>query len=83
MANYDKSVKFSSTNRYGCGPDDEDDAYTVEEFMEHVKNGSFIDCDGFGEPVKDGKADPDIWIYPSEAKETIPEDATHIVWYNR
>lgn len=42
----------------------------------------FIDYDGFGHPVKDRKCDPDIYIKPSKRHE-IPEDATHIVWYNR
>jgi len=79
---YSKPIKFSSTNNYGCGPEDEDDVYTIEEFKEHVKAGSFIDYDGFGEPVKDGLADPSIWIKPSKIKE-IPKDATHIVWFNR
>lgn len=81
-ANYTDPVNFTATNRYGCGPSDEDDVYTVEEFRERVHSGAFIDYDGFGEPVKDGKADPDINIYPSQLK-SIPADAMHIVWYNR
>lgn len=80
---YDTKVKFSATNRYGCGPDDEDDVYTVEEFLSHCRNYSFIDYDGYGSPVKDGMADHSIIIKPSRAKEKIPADATHIVWFNR
>lgn len=80
--NYTRPVKFSATNRYGCGPDDEDDVYTVEEFLSHCESGSFIDYDGFGYPVKDGKADESLCIYPSRRDE-IPKDATHIVWFNR
>jgi hypothetical protein len=79
---YTDPVKFSSTNNYGCGKEDEDDVYTVEEFREHVKSGSFIDYDGHGRPVKDGMADRTMIIQPSTVDE-IPEDATHIVWYNR
>jgi len=79
---YTKKVKFTATNRYGCGPEGEDDVYTVEEFTQHVKDHSFIDYDGFGYPVKDGKADPSIYIKPSRLHE-IPADATHIVWFNR
>jgi len=79
---YSKPIKFSSTNNYGCGPADEDDVYTIEEFKEHVRTESFIDYDGFGYPVKNCLADPEIWIYPSKIKE-IPKDATHIVWFNR
>jgi hypothetical protein len=79
---YRKQVTFTKTNQYGCGPDDEDDVYTVAEFLQHVADHSFIDYDGFGYPVKNGKYDPDIVISPSKIDQ-IPSDATHIVWYNR
>jgi len=79
---YTEEVKFTETGKYGCGSEGEDDVYTVEEFREFVDSGMFIDYDGFGYPVKDSKADPNIWIKPSRLYE-IPEDATHIVWYNR
>ena len=79
---YTEPVSFSSTNNYGCGPDDEDDVYTVEEFKHRCEQRAFVDYDGFGHPVKDGKADESIYIYPSKVSE-IPSDATHIVWFNR
>jgi len=79
---YTRPVKFSVTNQYGCGPDGEDDVYTVEEFLAHVQGGSFIDYDGHGRPVKDGMADENIVIKPSRVHE-IPKDATHVVWFNR
>ena len=79
---YTERVKFTVTGTYGCGPDDEDDVYTVEDFKDLVKCHAFIDYDGFGHPVLASMADPDIFIKPSRLKE-IPEDATHIVWYNR
>lgn len=79
---YTHPVKFSATNRYGCGPDNEDDVYTVAEFREHAEDHSFMDSDGFGHPVKDGKADEDIDVYPSRISE-IPADATHVVWFNK
>jgi len=63
-------------------PEDEDEVYTVQEFKELVENGALIDYDGYGYAVKNGKANPNIQIWPSEI-EDIPEDATHIVWYNR
>lgn len=80
---YTEKVKFTETNQYGCGPADEDDVYTVEEFLALVKSRSFIDYDGFGHPVKDKKIDLDICVKPSTAHLDIPEDATHVVWYNR
>lgn len=79
---YTREVKFSSTNNFGCGPEDEDDVYTVEEFRELCGSGSFIDYDGHGYPVKDGKADDSVMIRPSKVNE-IPADATHVVWFNR
>ena len=70
MSNYTMSLNSS------------DDVYTVEEFRDCVECGGFIDYDGFGHPVKDGKANEDIWVKPSKVNQ-IPKDATHIVWYNR
>lgn len=79
---YTEKVKFSSTNNYGCGPDDEDDVYTVEEFAAHCRNHSFVDYDGFGHPVRDGLCDPRVTVSPSRIAD-IPADATHVVWYNK
>lgn len=82
MGNYTRLVKFSSTGNYGCGPEDEEDVYTIEEFKELVNSGGFIDYDGYGYPVRDKMADESIVIQPSRL-EKIPQDATHIVWFNR
>ncbi len=79
---YNKKIKFSETNRFGCGLSDEDDVYTVEEFKKAVECNAFIDYDGYGYPVKNKLADPKIIILPSKIDQ-IPEDATHIVWFNR
>ena len=79
---YTVSVTFSSTNNYGRTLDIEDDVYTIEEFLNCVKCGAFIDYDGFGFPVKDKLADESIEVKPSKI-DKIPKDATHIVWYNR
>lgn len=80
--NYTEPVRFSKTGRYGNGPEDEDDVYTIKEFIACVKSGGFIDYDGHGHPVKNKKADGSIHVKPSRLIE-IPDDATHIVWYNR
>ena len=78
---YTEKVKFTDTNQYGYGPDNED-VYTVEEFKYCVGVGAFIDYDGFGYPVKDKMSDPSITIKPSEINR-IPLEATHIIWFNR
>ncbi len=61
--------------------DDEDgDLMTVEEFQNACANGSFIDYDGFGDMIVDGKAVGEI--SPSSYMD-IPSNVTHVRWYNR
>ena len=79
---YDAPVNFSVTGTYGCVPKGEDDVYTVEEFRDCCDSKAFVDYDGWGYPVKEKKAARNVKIQPSVV-ECIPEDATHIVWYNR
>lgn len=57
------------------------DVMTVEEWRSCVESGCFIDDDGIGTPAKDGMMmDRDVW--PS-GMDDVPEDATHIVWFNK
>ena len=70
MANYYKKL-----HDYG-------DLMPVDEFIAACKMGAFIDYDGYGHAVKDGLYDPSRNIKPSYLK-NIPDDATHIFWYNR
>ena len=79
---YDMPVKFTSTDNYGCDPEDEDDVYTVYEFIRNVEDGGFTDYDGYGYPVKNSMACRNFIVSPSKV-DMIPSDATHIVWYNR
>lgn len=79
---YNKKVKCSKINNFGNNPWDEDDIYDIETFKECCETGTFIDYDGYGHPVKDGFSDESIDIRPS-CIHLIPEDATHIVWFNR
>ena len=79
---YDKPVKLAQTNLRVSSDTDQDDVYTVAEFRELVRCQALIDYDGFGHPVCNGLADPDIWVRPSDVND-IPAEATHIVWYNR
>lgn len=79
---YTRPVRFISTGNYGSGPSDEDDVYTTKEFLDLCRSKSFVDYDGYGHPVKDGKSDPDIRVQPSRC-DLIPSDATHVVWYNK
>ena len=84
--NYTDPVKFTSTNNYGCGPRNEDDVYTIEEWKDQVDTGGFVDYDGHGRLVKDGLADSVQFVKPSHysASDNFNTwDATHIVWMNR
>lgn len=62
---------------------DEESIIPIESFMNTCKWGGFIDYDGHGHPVKDGKMNGSIWVKPSNRFSSIPDDATHIAWYNR
>lgn len=80
---YTEKVTFTETNLYGCGPDNDDDVYTIEEFRGQIETCGFIDYDGHGYPVKNSLADRSITVKPSTFEEDLPNDATHIIWYNR
>jgi hypothetical protein len=69
-------------NPYTALPGDDPDIYSVKDFTDECVSRNFIDYDGFGNPMRDGRVNPDIIIKPSRLEE-IPQDATHIIWYNR
>jgi len=55
----------------------DDDIYTVEEWIQAVKDGCFCNFDGSGYWVKDGfKSNDEVFSTPQL-------DATHVVWYNK
>lgn len=59
------------------------DVMSIEHFTECVNEGGFIDYDGFGYYVKDGK-ESDIEIYPSDVKHNkVRKDFDTIIWFNR
>jgi hypothetical protein len=59
------------------------DVMPLKEFIENVKNGCFIDYDGHGRYVKDGK-ETNIVIRPSDVNyNSIRNEFDTIVWYNR
>ncbi len=58
------------------------DTMTVEEFLGCVACDHFTDDDGYGHPMKNDLEDISIYIFPSQCQQ-IPEDATHICWYNK
>lgn len=61
----------------------EEDVMSLEDWKGCVVAGGFIDYDGYGRYVKDGRA-TNIEIYPSDLKAgCIREEFDTIVWYNR
>ena len=60
------------------------DLLTVKEYLEMVASYAIMDDDGSSWPVKDGMEARgfDSLVYPSKP-ETLPKDATHVVWYNK
>ena len=63
--------------------DEDDDVMSLEDFIEAVNEGCFIDYDGFGCYVKDGKKS-NIHIYPSDVKhKALRKDFDTIVWFNK
>ena len=60
------------------------DLMTVDEWLENVKSGLFIDYDGFGD-LAAAAGQSSCQICPSDVDKgaKIPAWATHVVWYNR
>lgn len=59
------------------------DVMPLNEFIALVKNGMFIDYDGFGYYVKDGK-ETNIKIHPSDIEMgAIRKEFSHIIWFNK
>jgi len=59
------------------------DVMTLEHFIGNVECGGFIDYDGTGRYVRDGK-ESDISIRPSDITHgSIRKDFDSVAWYNR
>ena len=59
------------------------DVMSLKSFIECVNEGGFIDYDGHGYYVKDGK-ESNIMIIPSDVEyNSVRKDFDTIVWFNR
>lgn len=71
---------------YDADCPDNPDIYDISLFKTLCYDGTFVDYDGFGYPAKPAngvlKMADNLSIYPSNVH-LIPDDATHIVWFNR
>lgn len=71
-----KTPTFSKLPTYG-------DVMDLEDFIDNCKSGGFIDYDGSGNYVRDGRKS-DITIYPSDVEyNMIRKDFDQIIWFNR
>ena len=59
------------------------DVMSLKDFIDYVNSGGFIDYDGYGHYVRDGK-ESDITIKPSDVSYgKIRKDFDTIIWFNR
>jgi hypothetical protein len=71
-----KEPKFENIPDYG-------DVMSLKNFIENVECGGFIDYDGSGNYVRDGKMS-DISIEPSDVdNNSVRKDFDTIVWFNK
>lgn len=68
--------EFKELSDYG-------DVMPLKSFIDAVRSGGFIDYDGYGNYVRDGK-ESNITIYPSDVDhKSIRPDFDTIVWFNK
>ena len=60
------------------------DLFSVEEFVDNVRCGGFIDYDGFGN-LATAEQESRIEIRPSNVLKMLAQNpwATHVMWFNR
>lgn len=58
--------------------------YSMSDFIDMCKSGGFVNSDGFGRYLKEGK-ETDIDVYPSDVVNfrNVRKDMDGIVWYNK
>ena len=82
VADLDRQIRFLKEPEF-TELSKHDHKMSLVEFIVNVKDGSFIDYDGFGTYIKDDK-DTGIVVYPSDVENnSIRKEFTEIVWYNR
>jgi hypothetical protein len=78
-----RNYRMVQTPKFVDKVPDYGDKMSLKEFISCCKSGGFIDYDGSGEYIKNGKCSG-INIYPSDVEHNkIREDFTKIVWYNK
>ena len=57
------------------------DVFTVAEYRDACESHGFIDYDGIGHPIKDGKMS-NMVLHPSQIAQ-LPPDCDHVAWFNK
>lgn len=84
----DKHAKLNREKRMLMTPEFNDipdyaDVMSLKDFIENVECGGFIDYDGSGNYVRDGK-ESNITINPSDIRYgAIRDDFDSVAWYNK
>ena len=79
----DRELRLLMTPEFTRDVKESDHVMSLEEFIETCNDGCFIDYDGFGHYVRDGKMS-NIDIYPSDVEhKSIRKDFDTIVWFNK
>jgi hypothetical protein len=73
-----RTIIFDDVPNYG-------DLIEIEEFLNDIESGGFIDYDGCGHfATSDKMSNVEIWIKALFlGKQDIPNWATHIMWFNK
>jgi hypothetical protein len=85
---WEKTARLGREKRMLMTPEFEElsdygDVMSLEHWLECVNCGGFIDYDGHGRYVRDGK-ESNIEIYPSDVEHnSIRKDFDTIIWFNR
>lgn len=79
----DRELRLLMIPEFTRDVEEGDHVMKLKDFILHVKHGMFIDYDGFGHYVRDGKVS-NIDIYPSDIDyDSIRDDFDMIVWFNK
>jgi len=82
MMCYPLETDKPAIGRYNDAPHGFGEIISVRRFRKRVKDGDFTDNDGHGRPMFHKKLDSGCLVLASKL-DAIPEDATHIQWYNK
>lgn len=63
------------------------DVYSIKEYRQYVQDRSFIDYDGFCQPViisiNPIKMTPVGGLFDPSEIDQMPPETTHVIWYNK